>query len=207
MTLAVADPTPPQTPTQRCRRLALWGAASGSARAALFGLGNALLELVGPVAGASEADGLRAHLEAQGEGLLGFTLGCADAAAASKLLRARGVRATPPEDGEAQSASGEHRRFRVVELSPATTRRVPVTLVERLDPIAASPTPFAPSEASALDHIVLRTADCDAALALERSGEVCARRGSRNYASVLSRGRRDPSRWGTTAARGRVLPR
>ncbi|MET0340976.1 MAG: VOC family protein [Polyangiales bacterium] len=139
-------------------------------RAALFALRNAMIELVGAVDDLPEADGLRAHLAARGEGLLGFTLGCADAAATSKALRERGVRATPPEDGEAQSASGEQRRFRVVELSPTTTRRVPVTLVERVDPLPLPTTPFAPAEASALDHVVLRTGDCDAAIALYRDG-------------------------------------
>ena len=136
-------------------------------RAVLFSLGNALLELVGPDGDAPEAEGLRNVLAAQGQGLLGFTLGTDDAAVASKQLRERKLRATVPEDGEARSHHGEQRRFRVVELSPVSTRRVPVTLVERIDPIERAPA-REPAQVAALDHIVLRTSDPEAALALYR---------------------------------------
>ena len=134
-------------------------------RAALFTLGNALIELVGPDGDAPEAEGLRSVLSARGEGLLGFTLGTPDAGAASQQLRARKVRATAPEEGEARSEGGEQRRFRVVELSPVATRRVPVTLVERIDPIASAPRRD-PAQVDALDHLVLRTSDPEAARAL-----------------------------------------
>jgi catechol 2,3-dioxygenase-like lactoylglutathione lyase family enzyme len=172
-TIAVADvDAASQAYEALLGRPPLWrGAHPGlGTRAALFGLANALIELVGPVPDVPEGEGLRAHIEARGEGLLGITFGCADAAATSKLLRERKLRATAPEEGEAQSATGEHRRFRIVELSPATTRRVPVTLVERVDPIALPALPFERAQADSLDHVVLRTADPEAALALYRDG-------------------------------------
>lgn len=136
-------------------------------RAALFALSNALIELVAPT-DAPEAEGLRTLLDTAGEGLIGFTLGADDAAACTKELRARGIRATQPEEGEA--LSGETvRRFRVVELSRASTRHVSITVVERIDAIARAVSPD-PAALSALDHIVVRTADPEAALRLYRDG-------------------------------------
>ena len=137
-------------------------------RAALFGLSNALIELVSPESDAPEAEGLRTLLETSGEGLIGFTLGTDDAAACTKQLRERGVRATPPEDGEAR-AGETLRRFRVVELSRTSTRKVSITVVERIDPIEHE-VPTDPASLTALDHIVVRTADPEAALRLYRDG-------------------------------------
>lgn len=137
-------------------------------RAALFALSNALIELVSPAEGAPEAEGLRTLLSTSGEGLIGFTFGTDDAAACSKQLRERGVRATAPEEGEARDDEAV-RRFRIVELSRASTRKVPITVVERVDPIARA-VPQEPARLSSLDHIVVRTADPEAALRLYRDG-------------------------------------
>lgn len=172
LTIAVADV---ETAIASYERLlgtkALWrGAHPGlGTAAALFGLSNGLIELVGPIADAAEAEGLRAHVAAHGEGLFGFTLGVDDAAASTPALRARGVRAAPPEEGEARAADGSMRRFRVVELSRASTRQVPVTLVERVDPLPVCE-PAGASALGTLDHLVIRTADPEAALKLYRDG-------------------------------------
>jgi catechol 2,3-dioxygenase-like lactoylglutathione lyase family enzyme len=140
-------------------------------RAALFALSNALIELVGPRDGAPEADGMRAHLTAHGEGLEALAFRTADAAACSAGLRARGLRATAPQEGHALAADGGSRSYRTVELSPRTTRGLHVYAVERGHDLTPSPTLAPPAGCIvALDHVVIRTAAPDAALAFYRDG-------------------------------------
>ncbi|HEX2677365.1 MAG TPA: VOC family protein [Polyangiales bacterium] len=137
-------------------------------RAALFALENSLIELVGPRPDAVEAEGLRALLAARGEGLQALAWRTADATACHAELRARGLRAAPPRDGSAHAPDGSTRRFRVVELSPRATRGLSVLAVERVDPAPARGAPAAASCVHALDHVVVRTAAPDAAIALYR---------------------------------------
>ena len=136
-------------------------------RAALFGLGNALIELVGPAGDAPESEGLRAWLAERGEGISALAFGTADAASCSTTLRERGVRATPPQDGEALGADGSTRSYRAVELSVRNTRGLSLLAVERADAsqLLANGAPAADG-VEALDHVVIRTADPDAAIAL-----------------------------------------
>jgi catechol 2,3-dioxygenase-like lactoylglutathione lyase family enzyme len=140
-------------------------------QAALFGLSNALVELVGPLGDSPESDGMRAWLDARGEGLQALAFGTDDAASCSAQLRERGVRATPPQDGEAHGSDGSVRYYRAVELSAKATRGIAVLAVERADAaqlMAAGP--IAPDCVDALDHVVISTADPQAAVALYGDG-------------------------------------
>jgi catechol 2,3-dioxygenase-like lactoylglutathione lyase family enzyme len=140
-------------------------------RAALFALGNAAVELVGPHGAAAEAEGLRALLAQKGEGLQALAFTTDDAAAASKLLRERGLRATPPQDGEARAEDGNVRTFRTVELSPRSTRGLSVFAVERPDLSVLAPLVTPPADGvDALDHVAIFTSEPDAALALYGTG-------------------------------------
>lgn len=134
---------------------------------ALFALSNAAIELVAPAAGAEESEGLRARLDTHGEGLIALAFNVADAGAWSQALRARGLRATAPQDGEATSRAGARRHYRSVDLSPRATRGLTLLGVERpdLSDLRASVAPAAAC-VDALDHVVVRTADPDAAIAL-----------------------------------------
>jgi catechol 2,3-dioxygenase-like lactoylglutathione lyase family enzyme len=137
----------------------------------LFGLSNALIELVGPIDDAVQAEGLRTLLDARGEGVQAIAFGTADAAASSALFRERGLRATAPEVGEARSTEGQGRVYRTVELSARTTRGLQVLVVERPDSAALRASVAAsPDAVDALDHIVVRTSDPDAAIALYGNG-------------------------------------
>jgi catechol 2,3-dioxygenase-like lactoylglutathione lyase family enzyme len=139
--------------------------------AALFGVGNAMIELVGPHGGSAEAEGMRAWLAEHGQGLQALAFGSDDAGACSAELRARGLRATPPQDGEARAADGSLRRYRVVELSPKHTRGVAVLVVERANaPQLMAASASLPAHVSALDHVVVRSADCGAAEAFYQRG-------------------------------------
>lgn len=134
-------------------------------RGALFGLDNGLLELVAPRAEDASAEGLRAWLDEHGEGLLAIAFATADIAACHAALRANGVAIAVPEIGEARGSRGELRRYRVSEISPRKTRGLRVSLVERSDTIALRGPAVRPRDTlSAFDHVVLRTADPDAAV-------------------------------------------
>lgn len=140
-------------------------------RAALFGLSNSLIELVGPIPEAPEAEGMRALLASRGEGLYALAFATDDAAHCSKALRERGVRAAPPESGEARGHDGAVRSYRTVELSARATRGVNVLAVERADTGALrGSAPDSAAAVHALDHVVVRTAQPEAALALYGQG-------------------------------------
>jgi catechol 2,3-dioxygenase-like lactoylglutathione lyase family enzyme len=139
--------------------------------AALFGLANAMIELVGPRGDAPEAEGMRAWLAAHGEGLQALALATDDAASCSQALRERGLRATPPQDGTAQSLDGDSRSYRTVELSTRSTRGLAVLAVERSDRARLFSSGVSdPAVIEALDHVVIRSADLDAAIALYGTG-------------------------------------
>lgn len=136
-------------------------------QAALFGLRNTLIELVGPLPDAPESEGMRELLATRGEGLYALAFATDDAQRTVGELRARGLRAAAPADGEAHGVDGSLRRYRTVELSPRSTRGLSVLAVERTD-AASLRTAGAPAadRAEALDQVVIRTAAPDAALAL-----------------------------------------
>ena len=139
--------------------------------AAIFALKNASLELVAPRGDSPESEGLRALLDARGEGLQALAFGTTDAQALSKVLRERGLRATPPQEGEARGLDGSVRTFRTVELSPRSTRGQSVFAVERPDPDALFASAPVPNDVvDALDHVAVRTSEPDAALALYGQG-------------------------------------
>jgi catechol 2,3-dioxygenase-like lactoylglutathione lyase family enzyme len=136
-------------------------------RSAIFGLSNALIELVGPDGHAAEAEGLRALLATRGEGIHAIAFATNDALACSEEFRERGLRVTAPQSGEARAQDGATRQYRTVELSPRQTRGVQVLAVERSDLLALrAAEPPEPDAVDALDHVVIRTADPEAALGL-----------------------------------------
>ena len=140
-------------------------------QSALFGVGNALIELSGPLPGAPEAEGLREFLAARGEGLQALAFGTDDAERCSSELRARGVRATPPTAAEALGRDGGVRSYCALELSPRATRGLSVLVVERADAQQLMATgDTAPERVEALDHVVLCTSDPAASLALYGQG-------------------------------------
>jgi len=151
----------------------LWRGAARElgTRTALFGFSNALIELLAPDPTAPEAEGLRSHIGTRGEGLQSICFGSADAAAASDELRARGFCATAPQHGTARSHDGLERGYRIVELSPRSTRGLAVAIVEREAALFAADTGGRdPSAVHALDHVVVRSADPDAANTLYGRG-------------------------------------
>ncbi|MDD9940998.1 MAG: VOC family protein [Myxococcales bacterium] len=140
--------------------------------AALFGLGNGMVELVAPRAGDSRAHGLAELIEQQGEGLTSLAFGTGDADACRGWLTQQGVRAAPVVEGragepggESGGASGQERSYRVVELSPRQTRGVRLQVVERPDrDLLVAQGRSSPACVEAIDHIVVSTASAQAAI-------------------------------------------
>jgi catechol 2,3-dioxygenase-like lactoylglutathione lyase family enzyme len=150
-----------------------WRGEHGSLGAsnALFRLRNTSLELVTPTGDTPFAAWLRARLEREGEGpfILGF--GTDDADACARELRSAGVAAEGPQDGEATELdTGAVLRFRSVLWPPSETRGVASFAIEHLSGKDALPLrePACAPEAAvdALDHVVVQTADPEAAILL-----------------------------------------
>jgi len=140
---------------------------------ALFRLGALYVELLAPTA--AGGDWLRQRIDAAGEGLLGFALATDDADACAKALGERGLHPQPPARGIGRDMeSGAFREWRNVMLPPAETRGVLVFGIEhRSAPELLPEVPPAGAPEAAvhgIDHVVVRTADPDAARAFYGDG-------------------------------------
>lgn len=156
-------------------------------RNSLFRLSNTYLELLAPAGPADHGAWLRQRLETEGEGLLGLAFRTPDAEACCRELRARGLDAGPPADGLGRDEeSGAYRRWRSVLLPAAQTRGILLFAIEHRSPdeslAPAPPLGEAAGCVSGLDHVVVVSADVEAArrlygeqlglrLALDRSFE------------------------------------
>src|SRR5262245_52139626 len=135
---------------------------------ALFRLENVYVELLAPTGEGDLARALLAQLEREGEGMAALALATDDVSACVARLRAAGVGASEPADGEGrETTSGSVRRWRNSFLPPAATRGPLVFAIEHLSPADALPraTPISAAEASlhALDHVVVASDDLEAA--------------------------------------------
>jgi len=133
---------------------------------ALFRLENTYLELISAAGSGPFADQLRSDPE----GVKALAFGTDDADACAKALREAGVAAADPVDGRGRDlVSGAERTWRNVMLPESDTRGVFMFAIEHTSPADALPrAEVEGSEAAAissLDHVVVRTADGDAAAA------------------------------------------
>jgi catechol 2,3-dioxygenase-like lactoylglutathione lyase family enzyme len=145
-----------------------WGTAN-----TLFRLANTYVELVAPVGAGPFGEALTAHLDAHGEGPYALAFATADADACAAMLRARGIGAAAPIDGSGRDEeSGAERIWRNVFLPSADTRGVPLFVIEHRSPAAALPVAAIDGDAGAavdgIDHVVVMTADPEAAIVLYR---------------------------------------
>lgn len=153
----------------------------------LFRLDNTYLELLAPVGPGALADGVRAGLDARGEGLSALCFATDDASDLARSLRARGLAASEPTPGEGRDAdSGACREWLTTTLPPAATRGLFLFAIEHRSPEDALPRrePDVPTAAAvhALDHVVVMSPNLEASrnlygdglglrLALDRSFE------------------------------------
>ena len=133
----------------------------------LFRLDNTYLELLSPVGSGWLADAIAARLAEYGEGPMAIAFGSADATASARGLRAAGLSAGDPVDGEGQDLqSGRRRQWKLCMLVAAETRGLSLLVVQHLS--APELLPFAEPSAEpasivgGVDHFVVMTADPDA---------------------------------------------
>jgi catechol 2,3-dioxygenase-like lactoylglutathione lyase family enzyme len=154
---------------------------------ALFRLANTYVELLGITGDGPFAQRFRGRLERDGEGLIGMAFGTDDADQCAAELRARGVSAADPVEGSGVDArSGAKRSWRNVHWPESASRGVLEFAIEHLSAPDALPPAQLLAEregaVEALDHVVVRSPDADAAqayygkslglrLALDRSFE------------------------------------
>ena len=134
----------------------------------LYRLDNTYLELLSPQPEGSLAEGLRAQLEEKGEGLLGLAFGTEDADSCRAALAERGLHPAAPRKGLGRDRdSGAVREFLSVLLPPDESRGVLLFAIQHLSPPdLLPPAEVAAAAASAVtgvDHVVVRTADAEAA--------------------------------------------
>ncbi|HZC18000.1 MAG TPA: VOC family protein [Caulobacteraceae bacterium] len=158
------------------RYTAMFGRAPGwtgrlpGARHAWFQLANVAIEVI-----AADGDGIvgertRLWLADREEGptAMGFATPAFDEA--RRTLERRGVLLDPPEESRSIDDAGRERVWRYVMARPATTRGIELFLVDRGE--AAAPWPISPptgdvsAALAGIDHVVVRTQNAEAAIAL-----------------------------------------
>jgi catechol 2,3-dioxygenase-like lactoylglutathione lyase family enzyme len=141
----------------------------------LYRLDNTYLELLSPQRQGDLAEGLRTRLEEKGEGLLGLAFGTDDADLCRSALAERGLHPADPVEGLGrEDESGAVREFRTLLLPAGESRGVLLFAIQQLSPPELlSPAVLAAPAASAVtgvDHVVVRTADAEAAKRLYGRG-------------------------------------
>ena len=138
----------------------------------LFRLDRTYAELLSPTGSGMLGDAVREHLDHEGEGPFALAFGTDDAAACAATLRARGLAAADPIDGQGRDGlSGAVRAWRTVPLASTDTRGVRLFAIEHRSPPDALPVAAsagASTAVSGVDHVVIMTTDAEAAAALYR---------------------------------------
>jgi catechol 2,3-dioxygenase-like lactoylglutathione lyase family enzyme len=147
-----------------------WIGRHDGARHAWFQLANIALEVIQADGDGATGDNIRLWLEDRDEGpsAIGFSTPAFDDA--RRTLERRGVSVRPPEEMRSVDESGREHLLRFAMTSASATRGLQLFLVER--EASATPWPVSPPVAdeaaaiAAIDHVVVRTANAEAAIAL-----------------------------------------
>lgn len=139
----------------------------------LYRLKNTYVELYAPIAEGANADALKAHLDAHGEGLYGIVLGVADAAAATEAFNARGLKSGAPVDGKGRDeVTGAIREWRTIAMPKDEVLGLfmlgiqHLSLEDALPPAPLSADVPEGEAVSACDHVVIMTPDAERCKAL-----------------------------------------
>ena len=147
-----------------------WIGRHGGARHAWFQLSNVALEVIAADGDGVTGDNIRLWLEdhVEGPSAIGFSTLAFDEA--RRTLERRGVAVRPPEAMRSVDESGREHLLRFAMTDAVTTRGLQLFLVEREASAALWPVspPIADEAAAiaAIDHVVVRTANAEAAIAL-----------------------------------------
>jgi len=142
-------------------------------RNTLFRLDNTYLELLASDAGSVSplADMVRTVLGDRAERALGLALSVEDIDAAVHTARARGLRVSDPAAGAGvDTMSGRERQWRSAFVDARSARGLHLILIQHISSAGALPhavpAPDAAAVCTGVDHVVVFTADLDAATTL-----------------------------------------
>jgi len=143
-----------------------WIGRGGGVRQAWFQFPNMALDLIAPEGEGPFADGVRAQLDASGEGLWALAFASNDIAGDVKLLNRRGIAASDPAPVSTQSDDGSVRSWTGARLDPAAIGGLRILLMAEASPPWPLATPTADAPVTQLDHVVVVTPNVDRALAI-----------------------------------------
>ena len=141
-----------------------WIGRGGGVRQAWFQFPNVALDLISPEGEGEFADGMRAHLDAAGEGVWALAFASDDLAGDVKLMNRRGIPASEQAPMRTKAEDGRVREWVGSSLDPKATGGTRILLMAR----PALPWPLAAASGEApitqLDHVVIMTPNVDRAL-------------------------------------------
>ena len=145
-----------------------WIGRGGGVRQAWFQFPNMALDVISPEGEGAFADGMRAHLDAHGEGIWAVAFTAQDIEKFVALLTRRGIAATPPAAVRTTADDGRTRTWLGSNLDAKATGGLQLLLMAPpKDGVAwpcSEPTGAGPIEK--LDHVVVTTGNVDRALAV-----------------------------------------
>jgi catechol 2,3-dioxygenase-like lactoylglutathione lyase family enzyme len=144
-----------------------WRNSGDGAERVLFTLDNMTLELVSPDGEGAAADRIRAVIAQQGEGLASICFRTGDIAKMHRRLDRLTLKPEPVAEAESRDAtSGATLSWKRTRAATAATRGVRMFFLELAKdrPLSVRTTPA--SSVTALDHVVVSTADPESAAAL-----------------------------------------
>ena len=147
-----------------------WRGFMPGGRHAWFQFGNAALDIIGTHGEGPEADASRAEIDRFGDAIWGLGFSVPDLAEALRLYERRGLVFLPRHTTRTKNADGIERSWELATMKRKSANGVAQFLVENKPGAARWPVPLADVAEDAavgeLDHIVVRTADAERAVAL-----------------------------------------
>ena len=153
-----------------------WRGLMRGGRHAWFQLGNAALDIIGSYGEGPEADASRAEIDRFGDAIWGLGFSVPDLAEALRLFERRGLVFLPRHTTRTKNTEGTERAWELATMKRNSANGVALFLVENKPGAARWPMPAADVAEEAavgeLDHVVIRTADAERAVALY-GGRLC----------------------------------
>src|SRR5512135_3201686 len=147
-----------------------WLGLTPGGRHAWFQFDGMALDIIGSDGSGPEADAARADIAKFGDAIWGLGFSVPDLNAAIKLFERRGLNFLPRHTTRTKNADGIERNWEVAVMKRKSANGVALFLVENRPGALRWPTASATVEpdaaVSALDHIVINTADPERAVAL-----------------------------------------
>jgi catechol 2,3-dioxygenase-like lactoylglutathione lyase family enzyme len=144
-----------------------WIGRGGGVRQAWFQFPNMALDVIAPEGDGAFADGIRAHLDAKGEGIWAMAFTATEIGAFAALLTRRGIAATPPAAVRTTADDGRTRTWLGSNLDAKATGGLQLLLMAPpKDGAWPLSEPTGPGAIEKLDHVVVSSPNVDRALAV-----------------------------------------